>query len=85
MATSGTLTLLDLETGTTEDRTIASVSGVSVTLTAVPSYAYPAGSLVFFKTETTSNRPFFCKAIVPAAATKGRKRAYLSSESWAIV
>jgi len=85
VATSGTLTLLDLATGQTEDRTIASVSGVSVTLTAVPSYAYPSGSLVFFKTETTSNRPFFAKAIVPAAATKGRKRAYLSSESWAIV
>lgn len=84
-ATSGTLTLLDITTGTTEDRTIASVSGTSVTLTAAPSYAYPAGSLVYFKSETASNVPFFCQAVVPSSATKGRKRAYVTSESWAVV
>lgn len=85
VATSGTLTLLDIVTGTNEQRTIASVVGSTVTLTAVPSYSYPRGSLVFFASETASNRPFFCQTTVPAAATKGRKRAYVTSESWAVV
>lgn len=85
VATSGTLTLLDITTGTSEQRTIASVVGSTVTLTAVPSYSYPRGSLVFFASETASNRPFFCQTTVPAAATKGRKRAYVTSESWAVV
>lgn len=84
-ATSGTLTLLDIDTGTNEQRTIESVVGSTVTLTAVPSYAYPRGSLVFFASETASNRPFFCQTTVPAAATKGRKRAYVTSESWAVI
>jgi hypothetical protein len=84
-ATSGVLTLLDIDTGTNEQRTIASVVGSTVTLTAVPSYAYPRGSLVFFASETASNRPFFCQTTVPAAATKGRKRAYVTSESWAVI
>lgn len=85
VATSGTLTLLDITTGTTEERTIDNVSGTTVVLTAVPSYAYPRGSLVYFATETASNRPFFCQTVVPAAAAKGRKRAFVTSESWAVV
>lgn len=84
-ATSGVLTLLDITTGTNEQRTIASVLGSTVTLTAVPSYSYPRGSLVFFAAETASNRPFYCQTTVPAAATKGRKRAYVTSESWAVI
>lgn len=85
VATSGVLTLLDITTGTSEERTIASVRGTTVTLTAVPSYAYPRGSLVYFADETESNTPFFCQTVVPASATKGRKRAFVTSESWAVV
>ena len=82
--TSGTITLLDLASGTTENRTIASVLGTTVTLTAAPSYAYPAGSLIFFDDETYSYSPFWAWAEPPTSATRGHKLGYVTVLSYAV-
>jgi len=76
--------LWDLTTGTTETRTVASVAGQSIYLTANPAYAYPVGSLVVKTPDTVSNVPFYGWGLPPATAPKGRKLGYLSTISWPV-
>jgi hypothetical protein len=82
--TSGTITLLDLTTGTTEQRTIASALGTTLTLTAAPSYAYPTGSLVFFEDEENSYSPFWAWAEPATTESRGHKLGYLTCLSYAV-
>lgn len=82
--TSGTITLLDLTTGTTEQRTIASTLGTTLTLTAAPSYAYPTGSLVFFEDEENSYSPFWAWAEPATTESRGHKLGYLTCLSYAV-
>jgi hypothetical protein len=82
--TSGTMTLLDLATGTKENRVISDVDGAVVTFTLAPSYAYPAGSAVFFEDETSVYVPWYAWAEPALDAERGRKQGYLSAASWTI-
>jgi hypothetical protein len=82
---TGTVTITDLETGDSETRTISSTSGTSVTFTAAPSTAWPAGSLVSFDDDSTSECPFFVTAAPTSGEARGKKTGYIVNDSWSVV
>lgn len=82
--TSGTLTLFDPVSGTSETKTISSVLGTTISLTAAPAYAYPVNSIYFFNDETDSNMPFYVTAEPTSTNPRGRKLGYGSVISFAI-
>jgi hypothetical protein len=87
--TSGTLTLLDLTTGTSERRTVntsgSGVVGTTIPLTAAPSFSFPAGSLVFWEDEELSSSPFFAWAEPPTSGIdRGHALGFLTAFSYMV-